>query len=302
LREVNRTDAAPPEGDQEDCPGFVTDSASFPGEIPPVMPSESSRGVARWRWWIHLLLIGAYPLLIAVRAQGRGEPGAALSDNARGLLLVASVELAVFGLVFFLGWLASRASREELLLRWRPRFWVVPLGLGYSVALRMAIGVAFLAVILVLVLTGVTSKDSLEQFILTNRPDVETVVDISALRRDPLYYWLTVTLVSFIVAGLREELWRSGVLAGLRALWPGAFGSRRGQIVAVALIAIVFGVGHWPMGIIAVFMTGLLGLMLGLIMVFHRSIWPAVIAHGAFDATTMALLPWLTEKLQQIKV
>jgi len=265
------------------------------------MSSGNPRGIARWRWWIHLSLIGAYPLLIAVRGSGRSGQGAALSDNTRGLLLVSGVELGVFGLVFLLGWLASRASREELLLRWRPRLWVVPLGLGYSVALRMAIGVAFLVVILVLMLTGVASQDSLEQFVLTNRPDVETVVDISTMRRDPLYFWLTVTLVSFIVAGLREELWRSGMLAALRALWPGAFGSRRGQIAAVALIAIVFGVGHWPMGIIAVFMTGLLGFMLGLIMVFHRSIWPAVIAHGAFDATTMALLPRLTEMMQQMK-
>jgi len=36
-------------------------------------------------------------------------------------------------------------------------------------------------------------------------------------------------------------------------------------------------------------------------MVFHRSIWPAVIAHGAFDATTFALLPWLLEKLQSLR-
>jgi hypothetical protein len=28
-------------------------------------------------------------------------------------------------------------------------------------------------------------------------------------------------------------------------------------------------------------------------MVFHRSIWPAVIAHGAFNATSMALIPWV---------
>jgi hypothetical protein len=32
-------------------------------------------------------------------------------------------------------------------------------------------------------------------------------------------------------------------------------------------------------------------------MVLHRSIWPAVIAHGMFDATTFALLPWVIEAL-----
>jgi hypothetical protein len=38
-----------------------------------------------------------------------------------------------------------------------------------------------------------------------------------------------------------------------------------------------------------------------MIMVLHKSIWPAVIAHGLFDATTMAMLPWSMEKLQHLR-
>ena len=53
------------------------------------------------------------------------------------------------------------------------------------------------------------------------------------------------------------------------------------------------------MGPIAVFIAGLLGFGLGLIMVLHRSIWPAVIAHGMFDATSMALIPWALDVLKQ---
>jgi membrane protease YdiL (CAAX protease family) len=48
-------------------------------------------------------------------------------------------------------------------------------------------------------------------------------------------------------------------------------------------------------------MAGLLGFGLGVIMILHRSIWPAVIAHGMFDATSLALLPWALEKLQEIQ-
>jgi hypothetical protein len=33
----------------------------------------------------------------------------------------------------------------------------------------------------------------------------------------------------------------------------------------------------------------------------HRSIWPAVIAHGMFDATSLALLPWVTELLEEMR-
>jgi membrane protease YdiL (CAAX protease family) len=54
------------------------------------------------------------------------------------------------------------------------------------------------------------------------------------------------------------------------------------------------------MGILAVLFAGVLGLGLGLIMVFHRSIWPAVLAHGFFDATTMALLPWAMGLMQHL--
>ncbi|MBM3841498.1 MAG: CPBP family intramembrane metalloprotease [Verrucomicrobia bacterium] len=48
---------------------------------------------------------------------------------------------------------------------------------------------------------------------------------------------------------------------------------------------------HSMQGPVAVGLTTLLGFGLGVIMVLHRSIWPAVIAHGMFDATSLALLP-----------
>jgi membrane protease YdiL (CAAX protease family) len=79
----------------------------------------------------------------------------------------------------------------------------------------------------------------------------------------------------------------------MKGLWPQRFGSRAGQVLAVIICAIVFGLGHLAMGSLAVCLAGFLGLGLGLIMVFHQSIWPAVIAHGIFDATSMAMLPWV---------
>jgi membrane protease YdiL (CAAX protease family) len=55
------------------------------------------------------------------------------------------------------------------------------------------------------------------------------------------------------------------------------------------------------MGPIAAVMAGVLGWLLGMIMVLHKSIWPAVIAHGLFDATTLAILPWSLDKLQHVR-
>jgi len=208
-------------------------------------------------------------------------------------------QLVSFGIVLGLAWLASRASRGDLLLRWRPRIWTVPLAVVYSVGLRLAVGLVAMVVFSVLVVTGAVSFDRAQSFAQANRPDVSALVDISAIRNDPLYFWLTLTLVSFVVAGLREELWRSAFLAGLRTLWPGSFASKAGQVVAVAVGSVVFGLGHLALGPLGVASATLLGFGLGLIMVLHQSIWPAVIAHGMFDATTFALLPWAMEQIRR---
>jgi len=250
--------------------------------------------VSRNRWRIHLLLITAYILTVGLLGLSRqgGERGAALSRTATGLLARCAVELLVFGLVFGLAWLASRATWRQLRLGWRGTVRPVLQGIGYSVALRLALVVVIVMVAVALIATQAMSIQELENFFSANRPDVRATVDLAALRDNPAYFWLTVTFVSFVVAGLREELWRAAFLAGLQALWPRRFSSTAGQIGAVALGAILFGLGHLAMGWLAVGLTGLIGLGLGLIMVFHRSIWPAVIAHGLFDATTFAVLPW----------
>jgi membrane protease YdiL (CAAX protease family) len=225
--------------------------------------------------------------------------GPALGHGAIGLLRICGIEMLVFGLFIGLAWLASRASTDDLLLRWRGGVWTIPLGLAYSIGLRLV--VAFVIILLGLALIGLhlSSAQELQRFLTANRPDVEAIVDVSALRQDPVYFWLSLTLVSFVVAGLREELWRSTLLAALRRLWPGQFGSRTGQVVAVGLAAVVFGLGHLPQGPVAVGATAVLGFALGLIMVFHGSIWPAVLAHGFFDATSLALLPWAMNLLRQ---
>jgi membrane protease YdiL (CAAX protease family) len=48
-------------------------------------------------------------------------------------------------------------------------------------------------------------------------------------------------------------------------------------------------------------MAMILGFLLGIIMVVHQSIWPAVIAHGMFDATSFALVPIALEHLQRAR-
>jgi membrane protease YdiL (CAAX protease family) len=251
----------------------------------------SPQPTKRWRWWVHLVLIGSYPiigvLLVAVHHPARRT---ALTNNVTGLLFVSGVEIALFSIIFCLGWHFSRASAAELFLHWRSGWAVVPLGIGYSIAIRVAVAVAFMIVAVVLLITQTFSIEELREFFSAGRPDVKLIVDVSALRENVAYRWLTITLVSFVVAGLREEVWRAGTLAAMRRLWPNVFGDQAGQIAAVALLAMVFGLAHLPLGLLAAAAATILGFLLGVIIVVHASIWPAVIAHGLFDATTFAFL------------
>jgi membrane protease YdiL (CAAX protease family) len=275
---------------------------SGPPESPPPIPTTTVRETPRWRWLIHLFVIGSYPALglFFRNTSGRVAQGPALSGNVPGLLIVSAGEIIVFSIFFAVACLISRASREQLYLRWRPGWWVTLLGIGYSVALRIGLIVIAVAVMAVVAATQTVTPEKVQEYVSANRPDVEALVSVPAMRSNPAYYWLTITLVSFVVAGVREEMWRAGTLAAMRALWPRAFGSTLGQCVAIALIAVAFGAMHLRMGVLAAVGAGVLGLMLGIIIILHKSIWPAVIAHGVFDATTLALLPWWIEKARQL--
>jgi membrane protease YdiL (CAAX protease family) len=275
---------------------------SDPSESQPPIPTTTVHQAPRWRWAIHLVVIGAYPMLgLFLRvATGRLPPGPALSGNVRGLLLVSGLELIFFSIFFAAACLISRATREQLMLRWRPGWWVVPLGIGYSIALRIGLIVIAAAVVMVLAATQTVTPEKVQEYVNANRPDVEALVSVPAMRSNPVYFWLTITLVSFVVAGIREEMWRAGTLAAMRAIWPRAFGSPPGQCLAISVIAVAFGAMHLRMGVLAAVGAGVLGLLLGLIIIVHKSIWPAVIAHGLFDATTMALLPWWLEQARRL--
>jgi membrane protease YdiL (CAAX protease family) len=282
----------------------VTDPVllSEPPESPPPIPATTVRETPRWRWLIHFLVIGSYPALgLFFRATNGPIPrGPALSGNVRGLVVVSAMEIIVFSIFFAVACLISRPSREQLYLRWQPGWWAVPLGIGYSIALRIGLIVIAVAVMAAVAATQTVTPEKVQEYVNANRPDVEALVSVPAMRSNPAYYWLTITLVSFVVAGIREEMWRAGTLAAMRALWPRAFGSTLGQCFAIALIAVAFGAMHLRMGVLAAVGAGVLGLMLGIIIILHKSIWPAVIAHGAFDATTLALLPWWIEKARQL--
>lgn len=265
-------------------------------ELPPIIGAaangEIKPTVSRWRWCLHLLVLTLFPLSAGMMGILRNnESGPLLPKNITGLLRVSASEMLLFGVIFAIAWLASRANGRQLLLKWRGGGRPVLLGLAYSIALRMAIMMVLLVAVFVWVAIHGMPQDHADKV----SPLTKHMVDISALTRDPIYFALALTLISFVVAGFREELWRAAMLAGINALFPRQFEKLSGQMTGVMIVAVLFGMGHTAEGWIGVAITELLGFGLGAIMLWHRSIWEAVFAHGFFDAGTFAFLYLLAQ-------
>ncbi len=271
-------------------PGFAAPPIPSPIEAPPPVATEFLGRIPRWRWAVALLLVGFYPVFVSLLSRARpersgGEGGAALPSSVRGLIVFSLLELGVFGVFWLLGWLFSRATKDELLLRWRGGFKPVWQGFGYALALRLGLVLVIVFVAtLFLTVTG-TDPKQFGEFMKQNQPKTDSLFPSGALS-NPLYLILVCTLLSFVVAGLREELWRNATMAALRHLFPHAWSENARWIVAIVSSSVVFGLGHIYQGGLGVVFTSILGAGLGWVTWRHRSIWPAVFAHGFIDATS----------------
>jgi len=252
------------------------------------LPEQPS--LPKWRWAAGLSVLLLYVAGLGLLGSRQINPGDStqplLPDSIRGLLIVCGGELIFFSLVFGLFWILTRPTKADLRFNFANPVRIFRRGILYSIALRAFISVVMiLTAILIAVVTHKTPQQ-LSQL----RPRTENLVDFANLSNNPLYFLLTITVVSFVLGGFREELWRAGVLAACKHLLPASFPVKQGEFVAIVIAAIVFGLGHLPQGWGGVYVTGILGVALGWIMVRHGSIWEAALAHGFFDATTFALV------------
>ena len=94
--------------------------------------------------------------------------------------------------------------------------------------------------------------------------------------------------IAWTTAALGEELLFRGFLQGrLQALLAG----RRGAGLLAALAqATLFGLAHAYQGATGILVTGLLGLVFGLLYLRAKSLWPLVIAHGLIDTLSLLAL------------
>ncbi|WP_386068034.1 CPBP family intramembrane glutamic endopeptidase [Tahibacter sp. UC22_41] len=94
--------------------------------------------------------------------------------------------------------------------------------------------------------------------------------------------------IAWSTAAFGEELLFRGFLLGrLRALLGGGPGF---GIVAAFVQALLFGLAHAYQGPTGILVTGLIGLVFGLLYLRLRVLWPLVIAHGLIDTVGLLAL------------
>ena len=88
-------------------------------------------------------------------------------------------------------------------------------------------------------------------------------------------------------AGLSEELF-------FRLVLPLLLYAVTGQAtLAFVLAVVIFGLGHAYQGLWGIVMTGLVGLMLGLVYLYSGNLWLAIGIHAGIDLWSLIIMPFL---------
>jgi hypothetical protein len=205
-------------------PPLLPPANAVPG-VPPILPVVRR---PRWRAVVFLLIVGFYPLLLGVLGHfsggGQEKAGAALPSSVRGLVMVSIENFGLFALLFAAAWFFGRPRPVDLFLR-PMRWWDWLWGALWSVGVRFGVLVLIMTVFLPVIAvrmaqsgaSGPEASKQVEASMQQYRPKVEALVDLQALA-DPLYLLVACTLLSFVTAGLREELWRAGFITSVQDL------------------------------------------------------------------------------------
>lgn len=267
---------------------------------PPAQLPREERKIPHWQWVLACLVIGSFPLVSTLVGGIRpisASDGPALPESTAKLFTFGLLELAIFAVFFGIAWIIAQPNSDQLRLPWRNESQPLKWGLIYFAILRL--GPIFLAMFVLIAVTGVALLAGIKPEQLSHamqeyqRQNVhpERMVSSQMLNKNPVYLLTVVTFISFVVAALREELWRTFTLTAADHVLPERWTPRRRMVTALILTSVVFGMGHYAIqGILGVVITTVLGLLLGFAILHRKSIWPAVIAHGLFDASTFLIL------------
>jgi len=167
--------------------------------------------------------------------------------------------------------------------------WPNRIGLNRPTMLHGLLGVAAVpACYFAIFLTGIL-------YVLFVGEDVEALVDEKKALIDivPEFSLTTVLLFGVFTGFFEELLFRGLFLTRFNALV-------RNRALAVILAALLFGLVHVYQGPMGMVQTAAIGVILGAVATLARSLWPAIIAHAAFNSAQFALMPLAAKMLDEL--
>lgn len=105
-----------------------------------------------------------------------------------------------------------------------------------------------------------------------------------------------------LFVGLWEEIVFRGFLLGrLRVALNAGEGSPRSRtVIAIVICGVLFGAGHGYQGLLGLMSTSGVGIALGALTVWRKSVWPAIIAHLTIDTIGLVALKVLKPVLDDL--
>ena len=99
-------------------------------------------------------------------------------------------------------------------------------------------------------------------------------------------------IISWTTAGIGEEIiWRAFIIGQIALLFDK---KREGWIIGLIVSLILFGLVHAYQGIGGIIMTGIIGLIFGIMYIkSNQNLWVTIIAHGTADTIAFLLLFFL---------
>lgn len=108
---------------------------------------------------------------------------------------------------------------------------------------------------------------------------MERLQQLAVLLTEDLPFALVAAIMLFV--GVYEELLARGLLLDRSRILFG------GRWWPVLISSVLFGLGHIYQGWIGVAQTTLVGMVLALLTLYWRSLWPAILAHGFLDTVSL---------------
>ncbi|RYZ44253.1 MAG: CPBP family intramembrane metalloprotease [Myxococcaceae bacterium] len=246
-------------------------------------------GVALLAWGLALLRpweagraggwLGILGLLVALGGTGAGAWVATAAEQEKGFSLsMAPLCIRALGMCLLVAVLVWRDGQGPAQVGLAREGWAKELLLGVPVlagtyAVHIAASVPMAAVAVALKLAG---KEMLARKGMATAL-MDTGLGVPAF-----------AAIMVLVTGFEEFVFRSFLVPRLRVVlgrW----------VPAVLVAALLFCVGHFYEGLLAVFQTFVIGTWFGFVFWFRGRLLPLIVAHAAFNTISFALVMWLSK-------